>query len=249
MKNLLLFTLILFLSVSVNAQIAEKVKGDNNIYNYQKGGSGALYEQMTGATTTGLISVEYSDMSDCKTGVADDFIVTGNGWDLSSIEVQGFPSSGALEPVSFTIRIFEDNSGMPSTTALYTQSGLSYSSVPTGTASLYTIPLSSNIQLDAGTYWIQVLGHNTSANRWNWIFAGTTVYNEPAYIEDPCNLFGGFGWTTVISLVSGQRDAVFAIYGTEVQPTPISNWPLALGVVFIIMILFIRYYRAKLRTA
>lgn len=242
MKKITLLFLSIFVTFSLMAQLQVSTpSGHFELVNSTKGT--ALYSQMS-PDFSGIASQEFPDFGNCRLQSADDFVVPSGGWDITSVEVLGSYFNGTGPVTTFIVEIYADNSGLPNSTALFSQTGLTYTDV----GGLFSIPLSSTIQLDPGHYWISIMADMDFLlyGQWAWQMHAAPQINYPFANQDPCVLIGGaWGttWTTGTTTMPGYptHDFCFAIYGAP--SIPVSNWALGIGLLLISGFIVIRFRR------
>lgn len=172
-----------------------------------------------GGTTGGpfAVSSQFFTVSSESTQGADDFTVTGNGWKIEQVSVQGeyqvFTPGGPTGPASsVNVYILGNSGSLPDTTnlsagAIYAAENLSYNDTGSGD---FQIPLpGGGLTLSAGTYWLVVQANMSTdaGGKWGWYESaavansGTTVGSESAWFQTS-NLIapaGGGGFTCVNS--------------------------------------------------
>lgn len=251
MKKLSILLFSLFISSGLLAQL--QGGGPSSSYPATRGASEAsLYSQMIPHTNINSVAAqELPDVGFCRLQAADDFIVPGGGgWDISRIEVLGNywnanPNDGPAN--SFIVEIYMDEGGLPSTSPLHTQSGLTF----TENAGLFSIPLSSGIHLPTGQYWISVMAEMSfdPNGQWGWAWHAAPQQNLLFANQNPCDLPLNDGvWPTSWAPASNtwpsraNYDVCFAIYGSPA--IPISNWAILFGIFLIGAFMLIRYRRS-----
>lgn len=111
---------------------------------------------------------------------ADDFVVTGNGWHIETVEVRGTYFGGAGPAASVSIYILGNAGGLPddtdlSTGAIYKAENLSYTDIANGDF-LITLP-NGGTTLLAGTYWLVVQANMEFlvGGQWGWTESSSTA--------------------------------------------------------------------------
>ncbi|RKY54933.1 MAG: hypothetical protein DRP93_04400 [Candidatus Neomarinimicrobiota bacterium] len=218
------------------------MEGPAGDYDISRGvNDAALYSQMNSDNGTSYASQEFPDFGNSRLQSADDFIVPTGGWDIERVEVL---SPGNGDPTStFIVEIFADNAGIPGV-LLHSQIGLPFTEIN----QLFSIPLTSPIQLAEGHYWISVMIDQSFSpyGQWYWQpHAGSQINNEFAN-QDPDQLLGGtwpVTWGSGSSTIGGRvsYDFCFALYGPP--PIPISNWAIYFGIFLIGLFVIFRFRR------
>jgi hypothetical protein len=162
---------------------------------------------------------------------ADDFVL-GSAVLLTDVHWWGaYATSNTPETDSFTIRLFEDDGGVPQTTHFYEESGLTGNRVGTGTSIgpfdvyEYSADITPIVLAGGVTYWISIV--NDTANdlddAWYWAqaaFPGNAVQRDA----------DGGSWTHFTN-----SELAFHLTGArEVVPEPASMVLLGLGLVGLI---------------
>jgi hypothetical protein len=147
-----------------------------------RGGS-ALFTQMGGAAAVPVVvnSQNFTDDGFVYANQgADDFVVTGNGWVVDSVEVRGGYFSGAGPAESVNVYILGDAGGAPDTTnlsagAVYAAENLSYLDVASGDFFI-TLP-GDGVLLMPGTYWLVVRANMAigAGGQWGWTEVSNAV--------------------------------------------------------------------------
>ena len=147
--------------------------------------------------------------------MADDFVIPpGEKWTINEVMATGVNSVPPnILADFFGIRFYSDAGGSPGILLA------EVSSVAT-TDTLVSGPLSSDVVLQEGTYWVSVYGvSDTAASlaefRWNWDFSDGIVgeFNKLTALTD---FFGPpFDWLDVNVLVPDANSCVFSLYGTS----------------------------------
>jgi len=193
--------------------------------------SAQLYDQTSGATTSGVISAYMTD-NDTLVQSADDFTIpAGNDWNVTSVTVRGFrnPSQGGNDPAmtDVTVEIYTDASG-PGTVVYTEDITLAGGGVPApNNDTALVLTLATPQTLSPGTYWLSVYGDSPSDSRWNWTTHGATPVGATAMLQDAEDYFGAgaTSWTAVTALGLTDPDFAFQIGGTggNVGISEISN--------------------------
>ncbi|MDQ3930684.1 MAG: hypothetical protein M3328_16255, partial [Chloroflexota bacterium] len=176
-----------------------------------------LHDQLDSNHAIGSV-VSFDNGTSFSSQAADDFIVpAGKTWTLSQVEVLGFPVTTTIQPASFNVFIYNDNSTLPgSLVASY--ANLSYVQSPT--TGVYTIDFPSTL-LNTGTYWVSVQANTAAAgNRWAWSSSDQPAVNNGSAWQNPGNGFGSgcTTWgrkTTCLPSSNGLPDQQFRLSGVE----------------------------------
>ncbi|MDQ5823821.1 MAG: hypothetical protein M3441_06350 [Chloroflexota bacterium] len=176
-----------------------------------------LHDQLDSVHSDGTV-VSFDNGTAFSSQAADDFIVpAGKTWTLTQVEVLGFPVTGTVQPASFNVFVYNDNSTLPgSQVASY--SNLSY--VHNSTTGLYTIDFPSTL-LNTGTYWVSVQADTAAAeNRWTWISSNLAAVHNGSAWQNPGNGFnsGCTTWgrkTSCLPSTVGLPDQQFQLLGVE----------------------------------
>ncbi len=165
---------------------------------------------------------------------ADDFVCTDQ-WTITKVFVLGGFYNGTLHPATFGIYIYADdnpNGDLPGT-QLYDVHG---SVVENGNGG-FTIPISDEVVLEPGHYWISVYANvAVGYAQWGWRPSDGSNNNEAVW-ENPGDGFGtGYtSWTPITTVFQGtsQTDYSFALFGISgipaSNPSPADN-ALAVGI-------------------
>jgi hypothetical protein len=95
--------------------------------------------------------------------VADDFLVTGNHWSISEVDVHG--SNGAGEPNFVRVAFYADTGILPADTPLVERASLTpLTGLDTGN---FVVSLSPPVDLAPGSYWLSMQAHEGGGD-WRW---------------------------------------------------------------------------------
>jgi hypothetical protein len=95
--------------------------------------------------------------------VADDFLVTGNHWSISEVDVHG--SNGAGEPNFVRVAFYADTGTLPADTPLVERANLTpLTGLDTGN---FVVSLSPPVDLAPGTYWLSMQAQEGGGD-WRW---------------------------------------------------------------------------------
>ena len=174
-----------------------------------------LYDQSDNVTTYGASSQNFETTDDAYDDqAADDFVVSGSGWTVTTLVVPGFYSASGGPVVTFHVTFFQDAAGIPGT-AVCDYPALAYVDSPTGT---YTMTLSPGCVLTPGTKWVSVQANMDYATGGQWYWYQRTVQsNSPGQWQNPG---GGFGagcltWGPLTTCLSSTYpDLAFTLSGT-----------------------------------
>ncbi len=141
-----------------------------------------------------VTSQAFTDIGSFAAQGADDFTVTGNGWEIDTVQVQGAYFNGAGPAQSLNLYILGNAAGIPDTTnlsagSIYAAENLSYTDVGSGDF-LIDLP-GPGVLLQAGTYWLVVQANMSVAagGQWGWAESasapdsGMTVGAESAWFQ------------------------------------------------------------------
>ncbi len=235
------FTLILLSAFMTTFMMAQTPTGGTIVPGNYGSTAVALYSQMTPVDSIGAVaSQQFTDYSNHIAQIADDFIVPASKrWTIETVATIGAYWNGSGTATSFTVQIYSDNGGTPNLpgTLLYEQTGLSYSQ----TGNKFDIPLSSNIQLYEGHYWISVFAVMSYAagGQWGIAWNQSPQINYVFADQDPDQVLGGTWadtWEQSSNYFAGRNnyDLCFELGGTEdAAPVPVSNWAILIGVLLI----------------
>lgn len=174
--------------------------------------------------------------------LTDDFNVPPGGWFIDRIDVLGGywnGSGGDKGPAeSFTVEIYEDNSGLPANTPIFTETVSSYSQsieLSSPANGIFSIPLATGTTLPEGTYWISVQANMDFVNKGNfgWHLSDSPqVGNEMASLVSHVGLATGrtsLTWTSASSVddpaivfgsLRASYDLAFSLFGNPcINPT------------------------------
>ena len=245
-------TFILLSVFMVGSLMAQQVEGPARTYGNISGQANVLYAQMNPVDTIPVVaSQQFTDFSNSVAQIADDFMVPmGKTWDVTAVAAMGgYFNAGDGPADNFTVQIYADNSGVPASTPMFEQTGLSYSE----TTGRFDIPLTSTIQLNAGHYWISIFAvmDYSQNGQWGWSWNGDAQINDVFADQDPDQVLGGvwpvsWGPSTDYAAWSNRSnyDLSFEIDGTEAAAAvPVSNWAIVLGIFLIAVFMVVRYRR------
>lgn len=202
-------------------------------------------QSVPGVGTNSVIGYSVNYLNSTSTGPlhqADDFTVTGAGWQISSIIAYGFRSGGSTAE-SFTTGVLRIWNGVPGSAGASIVAGDLTTNVLTATTftNLYrtgrasgsttrpimaaTLTLQNPVALAAGTYWMDY-GLTSAGNTF------APLVTRPGEIEPAganAMLFTSNQWFTMTDTNSGAKMEVpFQVIGTPV-PEPVSIAALGLG--------------------
>jgi hypothetical protein len=150
-----------------------------------------LYDQLTPASATAnATSQNFEAIYDTyDTQAADDFVVTGSGWNVTTVVAPGAYSVTHGVPSSIHVAFYNDLAGLPSGAPVCDRPTATFVEGPTGT---YTITLAPACTLSPGTKWVSVqvnLNFGGGGGQWFWT-TRTVTSNSGAAWQNPG---GGFG--------------------------------------------------------
>ncbi|MCB9397136.1 MAG: IPTL-CTERM sorting domain-containing protein [Acidobacteria bacterium] len=95
---------------------------------------------------------------------ADDFIVPGGigGWDVTTVRAVGtvfLCTPGPCSIPSFNVDFYANNAGSPANSPMFSYTGLSYTTSPFGSLTIYDINIPSTF-FPPGSYWVSVQARN-----------------------------------------------------------------------------------------
>lgn len=192
------------------------------------------------ATTSGIVSTRALGLpvGAQEAQTADDFTVpAGLMWTIEFVYSEGFSSAvPGVVPDSFAVIFYEDAGGLPG--AVVAEEVIAVGGAVTDTTQEFT--LASPVVLQAGTYWVSIVGEyqgttGLAEGRWNWTTGPTAIDNE-ASLQDTAAFFGGvLPWTPLSLLGVTDPSALFALRGTSTNALPesvpvptLSQWSLIL---------------------
>lgn len=251
--------LLLSASAVAGAQMAtEAGVGGVDGHNNTNGVSSVLWSQL-GETPrgNGLPDQNFEASFDSYDSVAaDDFVVSGYGWSIESIETIGTHSVGG--PVTgASVSFHADNGGSPNPTPL---AGCDYTSIPvtdtTGSLSI-TLPTPCNI-IGAGTYWVAIQSDLDFAGgvggQHFWSNTDTVAGNEAHWVNpldgfgSGCTTFQPAGTVCAVGGGAPAYDLLYDLSGTqlvgEAAPVPSLNW-LGMGLLVLTLGVFGRRFIRK----
>ena len=191
--------------------------------------------------------------------VADDFVITNpDGWDITGITFFAYMTgSTTVSPITGVyFEIYDGDPMLPGSNVIFgdfvtnrlTNSGFAniYRVLQSGNLLSNTRPIMANycainLNLGSGTYWIvwNTDGSNSYSGPWA----------PPVTILNQATTGNGLQYTTAWGSLwdtgsSTWQGAPFVIYGNE-QGTlvPVAGWALAIGLILIIGLAFLRYRR------
>ena len=171
-----------------------------------------LYSQLSNDTGSGTASQDFETVYDAYDSAgADDFVVTGSGWNISEIY---FAGDAGLHGGAFDIAIYSNAAGLPGG-AVVLLDDVSFSEDSEGNI---TATLGSPVTLVAGTYWLSGVADRDFASFGQWYWHSSSVQAGFASAwQNPGDAFGTgcTTWATKTGCVVGQGpDFVFEIRGT-----------------------------------
>ena len=184
-----------------------------------------LYDQTSSAGTTAIVSQNFeagNDAFDCQ--LADDFVVpAGPAWAVQRINVSGLYFNGSGPAASVNVTFYSNSGSLPGAAV----PGGTYTNLSmTDTAGNFSIPLSSNLVLTPGTYWVSVQPNMdfSSGGEWGWLDRTVQSFS-PAAWQNPG---GGFGFGcltwgargTTCGIDPTAPDQIFQIVGCLGAPSP-----------------------------
>jgi hypothetical protein len=242
------FTLFLISIFAIGSLMAQQATGPSVSYGNMGSSAMVIYSQMT--PYGGVVaSQKFTDLGNKTAQVADDFTIDiSKVWQISSINILGNYFNGSGTADAFTVQIFADSNGVPASTPLYEQTGLSYSE----TSGNYSISLSSDIVLHGGHYWLSVFAEMDYAGKgqWGWAWEGLPQDGNVMSNRDPDQVLGG-SWPTTWEPGTNTwpnaavLDLCFQLNGSEIAAAvPVSNWAIIFGVLLIGIFMTVRYRRS-----
>jgi hypothetical protein len=188
MKNffhLLFFFLII--SDSGYAQEIPTTTSSGQAFSAPEGDSFVLYEQMSDPGSNSLTSQNFEAVFDSfDSQAADDFVIITYPWTISSVEVIGDYYNGSGPAASVNIWFYNDNNGLPGSTADSVMNIVPSGGISTG---LFIIPFQPYITLPAGTYWLSVQCNMDLLVGGQWGWTEQLPYFNPSVWRNP---LGGF---------------------------------------------------------
>ena len=152
-------------------------------------GSTILYDQAISGSSVGFVDQNFSSANDpFDNAAADDFVVTGGGWNVSRVDLTGVYFNGSGPADSFDVTIYADAGGVPGA-PVCSDPGLSY----TNSGTSFSIPLSSVCALSAGTYWLSAVANMDFAvgGEFGWsAFAPASLPGSVGKWQNPGDGFG-----------------------------------------------------------
>jgi hypothetical protein len=164
-----------------------------------RGGS-VLFSTLGGidpVTSSVITSQVFTDFGGFATAGADDFTVTGNGWEIESVEARGAYFNGAGPADSVNVYILGVSGGLPDTTnlsagSIYALENASYTDIGSGDFEIPLVPDGQpGIFLPPGDYFLVVQANMAagSGGQWGWTLSasgpnsGTSVGLESAWFQ------------------------------------------------------------------
>jgi hypothetical protein len=154
-----------------------------------RGGGSVLFSTIGGIDPVSafvITSQHFTDpvFNDFATHGADDFTVTGNGWEITTVEVRGayFNQPGNPQVAdSVNVYIVGNSGNLPDTTnlsagSIYALENASYTDIGSGDFQIPLVPDGSpGITLQAGTYWLVVQANLSvmAGGQWGWTEAAS----------------------------------------------------------------------------
>ncbi|MCB2221548.1 MAG: choice-of-anchor D domain-containing protein [Bacteroidetes bacterium] len=182
-----------------------------------------LYSQMTNLAP-GISAQDFEAGYDAYDAQgADDFVVSGGGWNIAAIRWAGSYSEGGGPAASFNVRFYNDNSGMPGTLVTNGEF-LNISYIESG--GIFQAELPSALSLPDGTYWIDIQGQQdyAAAGQYYWtrIDDGGTPAGAIFHWQNPGLGFGGPAtWSPATAIWSELYYGLSFELLDEVPQTPI----------------------------
>jgi len=188
MRKMLFVALLVWgLLVSAQGQVFNRESGlsswgqENLVPDSQpsdRGGS-VLFSTLGGidpVASSVITSQVFTDFGNFATQGADDFTVTGNGWEITSVEARGAYFNGAGPADSVNVYILGVSGSLPDTTnlsagAIYALEGGSYTDIGSGDFDIPLVPDGApGIVLPPGTYFLVVQANMAagSGGQWGW---------------------------------------------------------------------------------
>ena len=233
-KVLALIPLLLTMSLTGLAHAAELVGGATDLTAMPSNvrGGVVLFESFSQIEPQpfSIASQNFPDENFSAQG-ADDFVVTGNGWQVETVEVRGTYFNGAGPAESINIYILGNAASLPDTTnlsagSIYAAENLSYTDVGSGDF-LIDLP-GAGVLLQPGTYWIvvQVNMDFLVGGQWGWTESGGAVAfvgAESAWFQDsPGFILSAGGLLTCLD-AWGARVSTCDVTETPISPGPMGT--------------------------
>jgi hypothetical protein len=169
-----------------------------------------LYEQMHGANSGNITSMDFAATDNLDAQGADDFNVPpGFPWSITSVDVSGSGVSGD----TVSVLIYGDALALPGALA-FEQGGIPLPVSPTP-----NIPV-TGLALDPGNYWISVQARGS--NQWSWSAFNPPAAGDPAVWRNPANGYG-YGCTSYQPLSSCLPGAVSSDFSFRLNGNVASN--------------------------
>jgi len=179
------------------------------------------------AIVPGLTTYGYNASDAFGFRLADDFTVTGSGWDVSSFRLFGYQTGSSTTPSisSLSLRVWDARPGTAGASVIFGDAvtnrltGAAFSGIYRVTTTTLTNTQRPIMALDAsvgslvlapGTYWL------------DWSFAGSLAsgpWTPPVGPTGNAAQFSSGSWIDVADLSTNiHQDVAFEVHGTEVAP-------------------------------
>jgi hypothetical protein len=149
-----------------------------------------LYDQTATPGTNSLTSQDFeAGFEAYDNQAADDFMVTGAGWTIQSVDVLGVYYNGTGPATAVNVFFYNNNGTLPGSLITSEMGNVPTAGLGDGS---FSIDLNTPVTLTPGTYWVSVQCDMSFAvgGQWGWTESGPTqVMSESAW-QNPG---GGFG--------------------------------------------------------
>lgn len=170
-----------------------------------------VYEQPWGGAVRGPFSQTQGNIPSNTQEIADNFTAQDN-WVLTGINWFGTYSTAPLpanQKISFLIRLYEDEAGLPSASPFYEQSVIPSYSETVSTSSLFGYEITANLAIPAALqggskYWIAILDDDNATP--NYIWNGNVLG-----VGDGYAFRQGDAWARTTTSLWGTTDRAFSL--------------------------------------
>jgi hypothetical protein len=178
-----------------------------------------LYDQTDNPSTNAFNSQNFEAIYDIYDDqAADDFVVSGSGWVVTTVVTPGVYYNGFGPATSLNVTFYDDAGGLPGSIV----PGCDYSAVSTfidGPSGSFTTTLSPPCTLPPGAKWVSVQANLDAlvGGQWGWTERNVQSFN-PAAWRNPGNGFGTgcIGYTARVDCAGDPNgpDHTFRLEGT-----------------------------------
>ena len=183
-----------------------------------------LYDQTDNSGINSITSQDFEAANDAfDNQAADDFVIpAGDGsWSINEVYAPGAYYNGTGPAPAVNVFFYDNAATLPGT-QVYSALGL----VPSDSAGMFTIALTTPAVLPSGTYWVSVQARMdfTAGGQWGWT-ERTVQSNSASAWRNPGGGFGtpctSWGARAATCLVGTDPDLAFRLSGTTGAPTAV----------------------------